>query len=115
MWSRTVASRPVEPPHARASVAPNDKIEKRKIAKIEFSQITKTKKQKIGTPSSSISTGSTTPALGGAPDEASISVQSELDVSRVYEHRSNDLLLGDARANPRTHHEQSRATLGQAP
>jgi hypothetical protein len=48
-------------------------------------------------PSSSISTGSTTPALGSAPDEASISVQSELDVSRVYEHRSNDLPLGDVR------------------
>jgi hypothetical protein len=95
----TLASRPVEPPHARASVAPNDKIEKRKIAKIEFSQITKTKKQKLGTPSSSISTGSTTPALGSAPDEASISVQSKLGVSRVYKHRSNDLPLGDVRQN----------------
>jgi hypothetical protein len=34
--------------------------------KIEFSRITKMKKQKLGTPS--ISTCSTTPALGSAPE-----------------------------------------------
>jgi hypothetical protein len=68
-----------------------------KSQKLNFHKLRKRKNQKRGTPSSSILTGSTTPALGSAPDEASISVQSVLDVPRVSEHRSNDLPLRDVR------------------
>src|SRR5216684_98861 len=81
--------------------------------KLNCHQLRKRKNKKRGTPSSSILTGSTTPALGSAPDEASTSVQSELlcHLLRAPLQRSPSRRRA---TNPRTQHEQSGAILGQA-